>query len=216
MEKVKKPIYKKWWFWVLIVVFLIIVIGASNGNSNNTISTSSKMENKPEVIVVNFEEMSKELINDWFKTNNIKGKILEEYSDTIPKGNIISQSANPNDIIHQGDKVTVTYSLGKEPTKEEKNALKKAESYSKIMHMSKKGIYNQLISKYGENFTAEAAQYAIDNIEADWKENALEKAKSYQSTMNMSKQKIYSQLISEYGEKFTKEEAQYAIDHLED
>lgn len=82
------------------------------------------------------------------------------------------------------------------------------------MHMSKKGIYDQLVSEYGEQFSAEAAQYAIDNMKADWNANALAKAKSYQSTMSMSKNAIYDQLISEYGEQFTKEEAQYAIDNL--
>ena len=72
----------------------------------------------------------------------------------------------------------------KEETEEEsvpreyKAALKKAESYAKTMHMSKAGIYDQLTSEYGENFPAEAAQYAIDNIQWDWKENALKKAQS--------------------------------------
>lgn len=82
--------------------------------------------------------------------------------------------------------------------------------------MSKKAIYEQLTSEYGEKFPEDAAQYAIDNITANWNENALAKAKTYQNTMNMSKSAIYDQLISEYGEKFTKEEAQYAIDHLDD
>jgi hypothetical protein len=96
------------------------------------------------------------------------------------------------------------------------NALKKAVSYSEIMHMSKSGIYNQLTSDYGDKFTADAAQYAIDNIKADWNANALAKAKEYQDAMSMSKDAIYDQLSSDYGEKFTKEEAQYAIDHLAD
>lgn len=43
------------------------------------------------------------------------------------------------------------------------------------MNMSKVGIYEQLVSEYGENFPKEAAQYAIDNIKFDWKENALKK-----------------------------------------
>ena len=81
--------------------------------------------------------------------------------------------------------------------------------------MSKQAIYDQLTSEYGEQFSEDAAQYAIDNMEADWKANALEKAKDYQENMNMSKNAIYDQLTSEYGEKFTAEEAQYAIDNLE-
>jgi len=97
---------------------------------------------------------------------------------------------------------------------EEKNALKKAESYSKTMHMSKQGIYNQLTSTI-EGFSKAEAQYAIDNIQANWNQNALEKAKSYQSTMSMSKSAIYRQLTSTI-EGFTNDEAQYAIDHLDD
>ena len=33
------------------------------------------------------------------------------------------------------------------------------------MHMSKQKIYDQLTSEYGEKFTAEEAQYAIDNLD---------------------------------------------------
>ncbi|GGH16721.1 Ltp family lipoprotein [Paenibacillus segetis] len=99
--------------------------------------------------------------------------------------------------------------------REHKAALKKAELYAQTMYMSKAGIYDQLTSEYGENFPPAAAQYAIDNIESDWKENALKKAQQYAETMSMSDSAIYDQLISEYGEKFTKKEAQYAIDNLE-
>lgn len=98
---------------------------------------------------------------------------------------------------------------------EYQNALKKAEQYSDVMHMSKQGIYDQLTSEYGEGFPAEAAQYAIDNLDADYKANALEKAKSYYIDMSMSKDAVYDQLVSEYGEQFTAEEAQYAVDNLE-
>ena len=97
---------------------------------------------------------------------------------------------------------------------EYKSALRKAKLYADTMNMSKAGLYDQLTSEYGEKFTVEAAQYAIDNITVDWKENALKKAKLYQETMSMSPAAIYDQLISEYGEKFTAEEAQYAIDNL--
>lgn len=94
------------------------------------------------------------------------------------------------------------------------NALEKAETYSNIMHLSKSKIYEQLTSEFGENFSADAAQYAIDNLKADYNANALAKAKDYYEQMHMSKNKIYDQLISEYGEAFTAEEAQYAVDNL--
>ena len=94
------------------------------------------------------------------------------------------------------------------------SALNKAQTYSDMMHMSKKGLYDQLASENGEKFTEEAAQYAVEHVKADFKLNALEKAKTYQKTMDMSSSAIYDQLISEYGEKFTEEEAQYAVDNL--
>lgn len=97
---------------------------------------------------------------------------------------------------------------------EYKNALKKAQSYSDSQHLSKSKLYEQLTSQYGEKFTDDAAQYAIDNVNADYKANALAKAKSYQSSQNMSSSRIYDQLTSDYGEMFTAEEAQYAIDNL--
>ena len=82
-----------------------------------------------------------------------------------------------------------------------------------MLHMSKVGLYNQLTSEYGGQFTAEAAQYAIDNVDAAWNANALEKAKVYEE-MALSPSAIYAQRTSEYGENFTPEEAQYAVDNL--
>ena len=51
------------------------------------------------------------------------------------------------------------------------NALNKAKAYSDNLHMSKAGIYDQLTSEYDEKFTQEEAQYAFDNLVADYKNN---------------------------------------------
>ena len=94
---------------------------------------------------------------------------------------------------------------------EYKSALEEAQSCSDITHCSKARTYDKLTSGYG--FTAEAAQYAVDNVKADWKENALHRAKAYAKTM--SKAEVYDMLISDdYGDKFTAEAAQYAIDNV--
>lgn len=113
---------------------------------------------------------------------------------------------------------------GSSPSQEQKeevpveyqNALKKAQQYSDIMHMSKQGIHDQLTSEYGEGFSKKAADYAVKHVDADWNANALAKAKDYQSTMSMSKKNIKKQLTSDYGEKFTEKQAEYAIEHLDD
>ncbi|CAC8395557.1 surface lipoprotein-related protein [Staphylococcus aureus] len=81
------------------------------------------------------------------------------------------------------------------------------------MHMSKDGIYNQLISE-ADGFKEADAKYAVDNLKADYKKNALAKAKDYAKTQNMSNDAIYNQLTSSV-EGFTEEQARYAVDNLD-
>ena len=95
-------------------------------------------------------------------------------------------------------------------------ALEKAKSYNSWANMSKKRLYKQLTSKHGEKFQSDAAQYAIDHLNADYKSNALAKAKKFRKWFKESKSAIYKQLVSPYGEEFTEEEANYAINHLDD
>lgn len=226
-QKVKKPVYKKWWFWVIIVVALIVIIGAAGGSddtdtpqdignsASQNVDDGAGKENSKKVTVADFSTMSQAEIEAWAQENKVTCNFSDEYSDTVAAGSVISQSKKANEEVKEGATINVVLSLGKKPSIEYQNALKKAQTYSEMMHMSKKAIYKQLTSEYGEQFPADAAQYAVDNLKADYKANALAKAKTYQETMSMSKSAIYDQLISEYGEQFTAEEAQYAIDHLE-
>lgn len=215
---IKKPFYKKTWFWILIVIVLIGIIASASGDKTSKENDKPKYQKNKEtkITVVDMSSMTEAEIDTWCNENRINCKIQKEYSNEVEKDEFIRQSVDANKTIYEGDKILIYYSMGKEPTKGQLNALKKAESYSENLHMSKKGIYKQLTSEYGEGFSKEEAQYAIDNMSADWNANALEKAKSYQENLNMSKKAIYKQLISQYGEQFTKEEAQYAIDHLDD
>ncbi len=235
-SNVNKPFYKKWWFWVIIAVVVISIISGLGGdgeastnsdgvssiaqsadetsNDTNKNETANKAGNK--ITVVDFTTMSKADIESWAATNKVTVTFSEDYSDKVASGSVISQNKKANGTVKEGVTIKVVLSKGKKPSMEYQNALKKAESYSKLMHMSKQRIYDQLTSEYGEKFPADAAQYAVDNLKADYKANALEKAKSYQQTMNMSKSAIYDQLVSKYGEQFTAKEAQYAIDHLDD
>lgn len=129
-----------------------------------------------------------------------------------------SATTNANEPTRTESEKPVTETKAPEPAvpAEYKSALAKATSYSNTMYMSKQGLYDQLTSDYGEKFTAEAAQYAIDNVKADWNANALAKAKNYQDTMQMSPAAIRDQLVSQYGEKFLPAEADYAVEHLSD
>ena len=107
-----------------------------------------------------------------------------------------------------------TASSSNDSNSEYSAALGKAKSYNSLFHMSKKRMYRQLTSDF-DKFSNDAAQYAIDHLEADYKYNALFNAKNYRKLFNMSKSGLFNQLTS-YIDGFTEEEAQYAIDHLDD
>ena len=207
----------KWVIIICVIFGLFVLVGLmSDETKENGDKDEYKKNKEVKVEVTDFSNMTEVEIDSWCKTNKINCDIKEVYSDTVEKSKVISQSVESGKEIYEGNNLTINISLGKEPTKEEISALKSAETYSEYMNMSKQAIYDQLVSEYGGKFKPEEAQYAIDNINADWNKNALESAKTYREYMNMSKQAIYDQLVSSYGGKFRPEEAQYAIDHLDD
>lgn len=77
MEKVKKPIFKKWWFWVIIVVVVLAIFGGASGGDDESesgdngtqVSTSEtnntgKEDNKTEEIqyeVIDLQTLLNEL-----------------------------------------------------------------------------------------------------------------------------------------------------------
>lgn len=211
--------YKKWILGGIIVFIAIIIIGISVDDTNET--TSSKINNtvtstnnnlsntnttkieKVKVEIIDFSQMPKADIEAWCKTNKIRCSFTEAYSDTVGKGVFLSQSTNAGNTIEEGDKITISYSLGKEPTLGQKNALSKAKSYLAYSSFSYKGLIEQL--EY-EEFSHEEAIYGADNCGADWNEQAAKKAKSYMDYSSFSKNGLIGQL--EY-EGFTKEQAQY-------
>ena len=95
---------------------------------------------------------------------------------------------------------------------EYRSVMEKAKFYSDVLNMSKARMYEELTAGCG--FTAEEAQYAVDNVKVDWKENALKTAKTYEDE-SISKAAMYDNLTSEYADMFTEEEAQYAVDNIE-
>lgn len=91
---------------------------------------------------------------------------------------------------------------------EYQNALKSANEYLNYTAFSKEGLYNQL--KH-EKYSDDAARYAVDHVNADWKECAVKAAESYLAYSSFSKEELYDQLIYE---KYTEEEARYAVDKV--
>lgn len=161
---------------------------------------------------------------NWFKKHKVLSGILgfilliiivsaasggtdtNKSTSSTPTNNTSTQATESKPAAKEEPKVPAEY----------KSALSQADTYANTMHLSKKGVYDQLVSEYGGKFKPEAAQYAIDNVKADWNANALSQAKTYQNDMHLSPAGVRDQLVSEYGGKFTAAEADYAIAHLND
>lgn len=108
-----------------------------------------------------------------------------------------------------------TSPTGDEPVPAEyEEALEEADFLANTMNYSRNRVHDSLTSPYGDQFSEEAADYAVENVETDWRQNALQSARSYQEHLDMTPDEIYDQLTSPYGEDFTEEEAQYAVDNL--
>ena len=214
-KKDMKPILKYGIIAAAWIVYLIIGLGGNSSNKNpSTDNTTVVAEQTKETETA--EQPADNKQNEAVEDNSEKTESEEPVKEnTKEQAEAETNNENKDEEMTPEETPEEAPKEAESVPKEYKNALKKAEQYSSIMHMSKQGIYDQLTSEYGEGFPEDAAQYAIDNIDADWEANALAKAQTYSDTMHMSKRGIYDQLISEYGEKFTEDEAQYAIDNVE-
>ena len=97
---------------------------------------------------------------------------------------------------------------------EYEQALKSAQNYVDTLHFSRQGLKQQLTSEYGSGFSEEAAEYALEHVDVDYKQEAVEAAQSYLDAMSFSREGLKQQLTSEYGSGFTEEEAEYALDQV--
>jgi SOS response regulatory protein OraA/RecX len=91
-------------------------------------------------------------------------------------------------------------------TKGQEQALKKAQSYLDVSAFSKKGLAKQL--KF-EGFSGKEADYAVDNVGADWKEQAAKKAQEYLDATSFSRSGLIKQLKFEG---FTEAQADHGAD----
>ena len=98
----------------------------------------------------------------------------------------------------------------------QKNAYKAAKNYLEFMSFSKDGLINQLSSEYGDGYSVEDAEFAVnyleENGEVDWNEQAYKAAKNYLNTMSFSLDNLINQLESDAGDKYTHEQAVYGAE----
>ncbi len=202
---------------IAVIIILIIVVAALKGGHdtipaiNNNINSADdqiKTEVKKEVILIDFSNMSYNEILAWCDNNKIKCCKKDINSDSILKGNFVSQSTKKDEKLYEGESITVTYSLGKETTLSQKNALKSALSYLDYTAFSYTGLIKQL--EY-EKYSNEDAVYAADNCGADWNEQALKSGKVYLDYSSFSRQGLIDQLKYEG---FTQEQSVYAVNKI--
>ena len=152
-EQKKKPFWKKWWFWVIIVIVLGVgaISGGSqdNGEGKKSAETMKTAENDTK------EDKGSDVPEPAKEEDDSKTK--KEPSEIIKPGPQEPEEPDANQEETEDDDAIPT---------EYKSALRSAESYSELMHMSKAAIFDQLTSEYADKFTDEAAQYAVDNLEA--------------------------------------------------
>lgn len=91
------------------------------------------------------------------------------------------------------------------------NALAVATEWGERNNWSESEIERKLVE--WEYFPEDAAKYAIENVEIDYKENALNVAQEWADRNNWSDSEIKRKLIE--WEYFTEEEADYAMENLE-
>ena len=70
-------------------------------------------------------------------------------------------------------------------------------------HISKKGLFDQLTSEYGEGFAKQDVTFALNHVKDDYNAEAREAAESYLDSGHFSHNSLMDQLTSEYGEQFT-------------
>lgn len=91
---------------LLIILLALLGVGGFFGY---------KMFIKPDVLAINFSDMSSQEISTWFNDNKLSDKLVieEDYDDTVAQGRVIYQSVKEGDPIK--NKVTVIISKGKDP-----------------------------------------------------------------------------------------------------
>ena len=141
----------------------------------------------------------------------INAVVEEEYMQGYPEGTFL-----PKKEISRAETAKIIINvLGVEfpdedtETKEQEQAVKKAESYLEFSSFSRSGLIGQLEF---EGFTKVDATYAVDKLNVNWKEQAVKSGESYLEFSSFSRSGLIDQL--EY-EGFTNEEATYGVDQIE-
>ena len=164
------------------------------------IETLTKSLDKSEKEKKELEEKLESLRRSFDTLQDIYNKQKEELENAKNQlAELSSGQEKPQELSQE----QVTEQDTEEPTAGEKNALGTAKKYLSIMAFSKQGLKDQL--EY-EGFSDSEADYAVNNVEADWNEQAFKSAQKYLELMEFSLSGLIDQLVYDG---FTQEEAEY-------
>lgn len=94
---------------------------------------------------------------------------------------------------------------------ESQDALQAAQEYLAAQPISQSNLYNQLRDE--EDFSAEAASYAVETVEADWNALALQVAQQLQADGTPEDELLKA--LTEGPEHFTRAQAEHALGQLQ-
>ncbi|MEO3153307.1 Ltp family lipoprotein [Turicibacter sanguinis] len=170
-----------------------------SGENENLNTTVTDLQNQLSELESANEQLSQ--INE-NQTETINKYQSQETTDV--KEDVEEQKVETEQVVEQQKEETQTVQSSS-PTLAQKNAVKQAENYLRVMAFSRTGLISQL--EY-EGYSTEDATYAVDNIKVDWNEQCAKKAENYLEVMSFSRDGLYSQL--EY-EGFTHEQIEYGL-----
>ena len=204
---------------IILIVFLILKLISLSGKNNRLEEENKNLKsfNQSEQLMSRISELEKKNAELTTEIASLKSNDQQENTKPVEVAENNEPKSEKSQPVEQAkEETTVPQPEPKNDVpREYKNALRAAEDYIAFAPFSKQGLYDQLTSEYGNKYPAEAAQYAIDNLDVDYKEQALKAAQNYLEMTAFSDAGLKDQLMSEYGDKYTEEEAQYAIDNLE-
>ena len=177
-------------FVLLVVGCTALILETDNGTDDVDNPTTQEEKVKEEPVKEDKEEPAEEP--------------KEEAQEPVAQEEEAVEEEAPETAIPEEEAVPFEY----------EQALKSAQNYVDTLHFSRQGLKQQLTSEYGSGFSEEAAEYALEHVDVDYKEEAVEAAQSYLDAMSFSRQGLKQQLTSEYGSGFTEEEAEYALDQV--
>ena len=179
-------------------------------------STNEKVDDTDEAALDSMETLSVEQRNaviagksylsfSGFSKQGLIDQLSSEYGDNYPEevASFAVQYLEDNKLVDWGEE-----------------AVESAQNYLDFSGFSRLGLIDQLTSEYGDQFTKEeaetAVQYLEDNSLVDWNEEAVESAQNYLDFSSFSRGELFDQLTSEYGDQYTPEQAEYALTQVYD